>query len=157
VSENDPTSLPISTANTVGILARIRLGIWVTLALVAAALAAFVWFATRDQPLAAAALRNADAHFSAGRFGEAIAKYAEAIVLAPNSHRAYNRRARLNLEAGDVQGARDDADAALRRSPNYAQASYTLSLILRQNGDIDDAERELLKAKKIDPNVADRW
>jgi len=58
-------------------------------------------------------------------------------------------RAGLRLETGDLRGAQEDAEAALRIDPSYAVPTRAvLASALYQLGDIPTAERELERARQ---------
>jgi predicted O-linked N-acetylglucosamine transferase (SPINDLY family) len=58
----------------------------------------------------------------AGRFGEADALYAQALVLKPDLVEAHNNRGAIRQMAGDWEGALACYDGALRHRPDYVEA-----------------------------------
>jgi len=57
------------------------------------------------------------------------------------------------LQAGDVEGAISQFRAAINSAPNYAAAHFQLGMALRQQGQIEEAEREFKQAVALDPRL----
>jgi Flp pilus assembly protein TadD len=58
------------------------------------------------------------------------------------------------LNAGDLDGAISQFQAALRAMPNYALAHYELGLALSRKGQKEEASDEYRKAAELDPHLA---
>jgi len=56
--------------------------------------------------------------------------------------------------AGDLEGAISQFQAAIRAMPSYALAHYELGVALSQKGQKDEAAGEYRKAAELDPQLA---
>jgi protein O-GlcNAc transferase len=106
-------------------------------------------------PEAERAYRTANQLAKAGRFGDAVPHYEEALRLAPDHVNALT-----NL--GAVQhrlGRREEAAAHYRRAlvidPDAARAHINLALLLRDGGDLAGAVRHYDIARRLRPNDAE--
>jgi len=57
------------------------------------------------------------------------------------------------LKAGDVEGAISQFRAAINSAPNYAAAHFQLGMALRQQGKIEEAQKEFERAVALDPRL----
>ena len=70
----------------------------------------------------------------------------QAALFATNSGR------RL-LNAGDLDGAISQFRAAINAAPDYAAAHFELGLALRQQGKLEEAQKEFEKAAALNPRL----
>ena len=103
-------------------------------------------------PLAYNNLGNAVAR--AGRLGEAIAAYEQALAVMPNDVDALNNLGIVYARSGDVDGAIAQYKRALAYAPDYARAHYNLANAYRTKGLLEEAVAEYEKALSIDPGYA---
>ena len=61
------------------------------------------------------------------------------------------------LQQGDLDGAYDEADAALKAFPDSAAANLLMGQVLFRRGDIAQANESIQKTLKLDPNNAQAW
>lgn len=57
------------------------------------------------------------------------------------------------LNAGDLEGAISQFQAAIRALPGYAPAHFQLGLALQRKGDKAESAREFQKARELDPRL----
>ena len=57
------------------------------------------------------------------------------------------------LQAGDIEGAISQFRSAINSAPNYAAAHFQLGMALRQQGKIDEAQKEFKQAVALDPRL----
>jgi len=57
------------------------------------------------------------------------------------------------LQAGDVEGAISQFRAAINSAPNYAAAHFQLGMALRQQGKVEEAQKEFKQAEALDPRL----
>ena len=94
-------------------------------------------------------LGDAEGAAAEGKAGTEIAKQKtseQAALFSTNSGR------RL-LQAGDVEGAISQFRAAINSVPNFAAAHFQLGIALRQQGKIEEAQREFKQAEALDPRL----
>jgi Flp pilus assembly protein TadD len=94
-------------------------------------------------------LGDAEGAAAESRAGTEIAKQKtseQAALFATNSGR------RL-LQAGDIEGAISQFRAAIDSAPNYAAAHFQLGMALRQQGKIEEAQKEFERAVALDPRL----
>jgi tetratricopeptide (TPR) repeat protein len=65
---------------------------------------------------------------------------------------AYNNRGVAYLEAGEIDKALVDFNAAIRDDPDWGLAYVSRATILMQKGELDAAEKDLTAATKLPPN-----
>jgi tetratricopeptide (TPR) repeat protein len=91
-----------------------------------------------------------------GKYKEALADLDKAIILDPESARAYNSRGILKDEKlDDAPGAQADLDQAIKLAPKYAEA-YNSRANLKKNN-LDDATGALAdytQAIKVNPKYS---
>jgi len=61
------------------------------------------------------------------------------------------------LQQGDLDGAYDEADAALKAFPDSAPANLLMGQVLFRRGDIAQANESIQKTLQLDPNNAQAW
>ncbi len=77
-----------------------------------------------------------------------------ALALDADSGEALTTLAELRNDQGDKEAAERYYLQAIRQSPNYATARHWYSLLLRETGQLDEAMRQMAKARDIDPGAA---
>jgi curved DNA-binding protein CbpA len=107
-----------------------------------------------------AAAQRANEHYerglkseAMGSPGAALAAYREALEADPRHTRAAAHAAKAALATGDVAGARELAEGAVRTVPSSAIAHEALALVLEAEGARKDARRELERALELDPKL----
>jgi tetratricopeptide (TPR) repeat protein len=99
--------------------------------------------------------READArgavHFSAGRFGDALAEFATAVALRPQ-----NLDFRYNLScaawaAGDLARTCAEVQRILEQDSNYSKAHDALARFLHESGELPAAEAHSARAVELNP------
>jgi tetratricopeptide (TPR) repeat protein len=78
----------------------------------------------------------------------------EAIRLNPKGAAAYDGRALVHVRNKNWEKAFEDYSAADALSPNKAGYVYGMGISLLKMGKTDDGNAELVRARKLDPNVA---
>ena len=110
--------------------------------------------AIRLRPDRAEAHNELGAAFSAipGRMDEAIAQYREALRLDPGYAPAWRNLGAASFNQGDIAGAVEAFQDAVRLQPDSADAHYTLGLALsRTPGRLDDAVAQYREALRLAP------
>jgi eukaryotic-like serine/threonine-protein kinase len=74
-----------------------------------------------------------------------------ALTLDPDFMPAAGQLATASAEAGDLQGAYQQARAMLRRRPDSAEAHFTMAYVLRYGGLLEEAMQECDAAFHLDP------
>lgn len=92
-----------------------------------------------------------DAHFASGDFEAARRNYEDARSQFPEDFQAYLGLTRLALEDGNLEQARDLADAAYERANDNTMVQYTRGLLARYMGESARAETFMLDAVRIFP------
>ena len=77
--------------------------------------------------------------------------YQRSIALDPNQTDAIAHLAIMRTEAGDLEGAYDDASRLVRQRPDSPEAHHTLGYVLRYAGLLDEAARQCDTAISLDP------
>ena len=75
-----------------------------------------------------------------------------ALALDPNLMLPARDLATDRAEAGDLQGAYQEAQAMLRRRPDSSQSHFTLAYVLRYAGLLQEASQECDAALRLDPD-----
>jgi predicted O-linked N-acetylglucosamine transferase (SPINDLY family) len=106
-------------------------------------------------PLAETAYANANALRRAGRMGEAIAAYRQALAIKPDYPAAL-----VNLASAlHLSGELDEAVAlnlrALALRPDHVGTHNNLGLVLQDRGELDQAISHISRAVALAPDVAD--
>jgi len=71
---------------------------------------------------------------------------------------AFDSRAFVYLQLGELAEAQADADAAVRLAPGDGEVRYTLAMILEAQGDRDNAKRQFAEAERLaKPGEWARW
>jgi hypothetical protein len=104
------------------------------------------------QVRAAELLQEADASLDASAQQEAMRMYEEALVYRPCDPEINEKAARLALELGDLDSAREYAETACELSPQVASTHLVLGKILLRSGLRDRAKTALERALEIDPD-----
>ncbi len=90
-----------------------------------------------------------------GRTGDAVAMYQEALSAAPDHPEAikvHNNLGVIDLERGEIDGARTHFEAAVRSSRGHFESRFNLSLIYLDDGKLEDAIKLLKDAAAMTPN-----
>jgi TolB-like protein/predicted Ser/Thr protein kinase len=77
--------------------------------------------------------------------------YQRSIALDPNQTDTIAHLAIMRTEAGDLEGAYDDATRLVRQRPDSPEAHHTLGYVLRYAGLLDEAARQCDTAISLDP------
>ncbi|HVP49895.1 MAG TPA: aspartyl protease family protein [Candidatus Bathyarchaeia archaeon] len=102
-------------------------------------------------------LAEADRLQQAGNLGEAIAKYREVLKAEPNLAPAQAGLIRAYLRDEQTGAAYDLATTALAAQPNSAMLLSAMGFVRYRRGEITEAEKSFLAARKVDPNLADAY
>jgi len=91
---------------------------------------------------------------SAGRTGEAVRQFREAIRLHADNAKANHNLGSVLARQGDLVGAQEHYERALRISPNYVDARFNLARTLRETGDRMAAIENYESGLRVDANRA---
>ncbi len=91
----------------------------------------------------------------AGRVGEAIRHYEQALRIKPDYVEAHYNLGIVLEQAGRVPEAREHYEQALRIKPDYAEAHNNLGNVFLQEGKVSDAIGHYEQALQIKPDYAD--
>jgi tetratricopeptide (TPR) repeat protein len=83
----------------------------------------------------------------------ALAAYRAALEADPRHVRAAAAGSRVALALGDLSGARELANAAVRAAPGMGLAHEALGLVLEAQGEKKEARRVLERALELDPRL----
>jgi curved DNA-binding protein CbpA len=97
-------------------------------------------------------LHEADASLDANAQQQAMQMYEEALGYRPCDPEINEKAARLALELGDLDAAREYAETACEVSPQLASPHRLLGKVLRRSGLRDKAKDALKRALEIDPD-----
>jgi tetratricopeptide (TPR) repeat protein len=100
-------------------------------------------------------LELGDALVQAGRPGEAVEEYTQALTLAPDTLSLYLRRGDAHARAGHSSEAEADFARALELDPGSAEALALRALARAQAGRRAEAEADASAARAIDPLIAE--
>jgi tetratricopeptide (TPR) repeat protein len=92
--------------------------------------------------------------FSAGRTGEAVRQYREAIRLHADNAKAIHNLGAVLARQGDLAGAKEHYERALRIAPDYADARFNLARTLWETGDPMGAIESYESGLRVDANRA---
>jgi len=95
-----------------------------------------------------------DALRLAGDCRAAVPVYDHAISLTDLDTRAHQNRGLCRAELGDLAGARDDFEVALRRDPRDPSLPYNLGLLAEAEGDLPTARTWFAAVLAIQPSHA---
>jgi tetratricopeptide (TPR) repeat protein len=105
--------------------------------------------------------QNARAHYNlgvalaqAGRVGEVIGHYQQAVRLKPDYVEAQNNLGTALLQLGRVQEAIEQYEQALQLKPDYADAHYNLGHALSQAGKFEEAIGHYEQTLRLTPDDA---
>ncbi|AFY81753.1 serine protease [Oscillatoria acuminata] len=90
------------------------------------------------------------------RYQEAVAAYTIAIDITPHSW-AYNNRGAIRKDLGDVQGAIDDFNQAIKINPQNTNAYYNRGNARKESGDWQGVIADYTKAIDLNPQYADAY
>lgn len=93
----------------------------------------------------------------AGRYGEAVGVFDQAIQAAPGHPGILYNRSEAKRLAGDSGGARDDLLEVLRLEPGDADSMHGLGLIAYEEDNYAEAESWYDRALKARPDFAEAW
>jgi tetratricopeptide (TPR) repeat protein len=93
----------------------------------------------------------------AGKYGEAIALFGQAIALKPGLSGLYFNRAEARRLSGDFAGARSDLGQALGIVPDDPEFLHALGLVSYEEDDFEAAAGFYRRALEIDPALAKAW
>ncbi|MDR6227031.1 tetratricopeptide repeat protein [Desmospora profundinema] len=82
----------------------------------------------------------------------AINFYSEAVEINPKNARAHYRLSIAHYYNEDYDAARQSAEQAVKREPGRALHHYQLGVVLAKQGELEQAENSLKKAREIDPD-----
>jgi tetratricopeptide (TPR) repeat protein len=99
-------------------------------------------------------LKEAEAHYDADRYEQAIAAYACVLVLDPSNVSAFYMRGEASLMLGDYKQAIVDENRALELDPDYKLAYGTRGDASLMLGDYKQAIVDASRAIELDPNYA---
>ncbi|MGA2139905.1 MAG: tetratricopeptide repeat protein [Verrucomicrobiia bacterium] len=106
--------------------------------------------------------QNPRAHYNlglaltqAGRVGESIGHYEQALRISPAYAKAHNNLGFALSQAGRVQDAIAHYEQALRINPDFAEAHCNLGMALGQVGKIEEAIPHYEQALRIKPDFAE--
>jgi tetratricopeptide (TPR) repeat protein len=91
---------------------------------------------------------------SAGRTGEAVRQYREAVRLHADNAKALHNLGAVLARQGDLAGAKEHYERALRISPDYADARFNLARALRETGDRMGAIESYESGLRVDASRA---
>jgi tetratricopeptide (TPR) repeat protein len=83
--------------------------------------------------------------------------YKELLNINPNLYRVYNNIGNILYLTGDIDNSISNYLNALKLSPNSAVSHFNLGMALRDNMLILEAERELKKARELNPILVDQY
>ncbi|HET6881733.1 MAG TPA: tetratricopeptide repeat protein, partial [Pirellulales bacterium] len=89
-----------------------------------------------------------------GREGPALQEIEEALRLAPKNPEAKYNYASLLRTEGRKKEAVDQLRQVIALDPLYWRAHLLLSLLLKEQGLVDEAARHYLQAQQINPGVS---
>jgi curved DNA-binding protein CbpA len=102
---------------------------------------------------ASEAYEKGQASEAMGANAAAFAAYRAAVEADPRHVRAAAAGARAAIAVGDLEGARELAQAGVRASPGVGLAHEALGLVHEAMGDKKEARRSLEKALELDPKL----
>ncbi len=99
---------------------------------------------------------TAQAYLDVGMSHEAIRELERAVALLSDLPRSAHAASGAHRDAGSVELAKGQLEAALDRNPDYVPARLTLAVILLTHGEHEAAITELERALPSDPKTAAR-
>lgn len=87
------------------------------------------------------------------KWQDAKAYFDRALVVAPSYSFAYSDRALVKRAMGDLAGALEDLNQAVRLEPDYSYNYYDRGRIFLDQGKLNDALREFTMAIDLDPEL----
>mmetsp|Transcript_35728 Transcript_35728/g.110617 ORF Transcript_35728/g.110617 Transcript_35728/m.110617 type:complete len:258 (-) Transcript_35728:47-820(-) len=90
--------------------------------------------------------------FKAGDYAGAVAKYDEAVALAPGNHLLYSNRSLAQHSAGEYEKAEADARKCLEIAPQFMKGVYRLANAQMGLERFDDAEATIRGGLARDPD-----
>lgn len=105
-------------------------------------------------PNVRALLDEAARRAAAGRIDDALAAYAEVLVLTPALPEAHYNVAALRLARGQLADAQASLEQALRLRPDWPLAHLDLGRIVFRQGKFEEAERAFARAAALAPTNA---
>jgi len=112
-----------------------------------------------NSPYSAAKPRSggSDRPLREGKFREAIPKYQEALKTDPKLVAAQAGLVRAYLKADDVSSAAELAKTSLAAQPASPPLLAAMGTVQYRRGEIPEAEKSFLEARKADPNLVDAY
>jgi tetratricopeptide (TPR) repeat protein len=118
------------------------------------------WFgasAAATLAIAGLAVLGEQTHEQTHVWKDSVTLWNRVLEVEPSNHVAYNNRADLRKANGDVEGALDDLNQALRFNPHYVPAYCSRGNIRRGKGDLAGALADYNQAIRLDPNYANAY
>jgi tetratricopeptide (TPR) repeat protein len=110
-----------------------------------------------DRPTAEALKKKGDAALAAGKSGDALTFYEQAIDADPELFAAYEAAAPLWFAAKDYDRASKRLRAAVTLDPKFAMGWYHLAFALRKKGELGSAVEAYKKFIELRPGEPDAW
>jgi tetratricopeptide (TPR) repeat protein len=97
--------------------------------------------------------------FAAGRFEEALGRFRDALATSPHAAEALGRIGDCQAALGRPREAHRSYGRARAADPLWENARFRLyeGLALAEDGDLEGARREMMKATEIDDGFAAAW
>ena len=99
-------------------------------------------------------IAEAEQYYNEGKLTQSIDSYKQAILADPNNPSLYVTLGRIQIFAGDYEGAITNAENALLKNPNNPMAHAVQGWALSFAGDPLAGEAAVKKALELDPNSA---
>lgn len=110
-----------------------------------------------DRSTAVALNRKGIRLTDAGKYGEAISVFGEAIALGADMAGLYFNRAEARRHSGDIEGAKLDLETAARLEPGEADFPHAQGLLAYEADDYASAIGLYEKALSLDASNAQTW
>jgi Tfp pilus assembly protein PilF len=100
------------------------------------------------------AARQAESYVQLKQFGEAARVYRDLVSRHPDDARLHNNFAMVLIRSGDLQAARQQAEAALSLQADYTDARLNLAFIFEKQGNLQEALRQYRAILQAHPEHA---